>query len=208
MERNKTALKTKQSILDVTLTAMFTAVTAVLSQIAIPIGPVPISCSLIAVYLSGILLTPKLAVLSQIVYLLLGAVGVPVFANFGAGLAKLAGPTGGYLVVYPILALCISLCMRVYDRHILPKQNQMKHKTALAQTVTFMVAVLSAALLLCYLTGTLWFVFYAGASFQKALSLTVIPFIAGDIVKIILCTILTVFLRPLFLKSMKKHRPI
>ena len=59
---------------------VFAAITAVVSQISLPIGPVPISCSLIAVYLAGLLLPVKTAFLSQLVYLLLGAVGVPVFA--------------------------------------------------------------------------------------------------------------------------------
>lgn len=205
MEQKKSKAQPMGLALDVTLTAMFTAITAVLSQIAIPIGPVPISCSLIAVYLTGLLLSPKLAVLSQVVYLLLGAVGVPVFANFGAGIAKLAGPTGGYLVVYPVLALGISLAMRLYDKKIADKQS--KSKAALGKRVAFLAVTLTLALVLCYATGTIWFVLYSGASFQKALSLTVIPFIAGDIVKIILCVILTISLRPLFLKTVKKHRP-
>lgn len=206
MEQKKTRTQTANLALNLTLTAMFTAITAVLSQIAIPIGAVPISCSLIAVYLTGLLLTPKLAVLSQTVYLLLGAVGVPVFANFGAGIARLAGPTGGYLAVYPVLALCISLAMRFYDKKIVAKHEQNGSKVATAQSVAFLTVTLTVALLLCYATGTLWFVFYSGASFQKALSLTVLPFIAGDVVKIILCVVLTVSLRPIFIKTVKKHR--
>lgn len=71
---------------------VFAAITAVVSQISLPIGPVPISCSLIAVYLAGLLLPVKTAFLSQLVYLLLGAVGVPVFAGFQSGVARLAAP--------------------------------------------------------------------------------------------------------------------
>ena len=190
--------KTKTNVaLEVTVCAMFTAITAVLSQIAIPIGPVPISCSLIAVYLSGLLLSPKLAVISQLVYLLLGAVGVPVFANFGAGIAKLAGPTGGYLAVYPVLALILSLFMLVYDKRVKQEKTWIR--------VAFLASILVLSLAVCYLTGTLWFCLYSGSTVAKALSLTVIPFIAGDIVKIVLCIILTLSLRPLFLKTLQKH---
>lgn len=183
---------------ELTICAMFTAVTAVLSQLSIPIGPVPISCSLIAVYLTGLLLAPKQAVLSQVAYLLLGAVGVPVFSNFGAGIAKLAGPTGGYLVVYPVLALFISLFMRVYDKKIAQKR--------MTQRALFLVGVLAMALVLCYLTGTLWFMLYAKSTFQKALTLTVLPFVMGDLLKIVLCVTITLSLRPQFLKAAQRHR--
>ena len=74
----KSNVRRKISVREIVLCGMFAAVTAVLSQISVPIGPVPISCSWIAVFLTGLLLPMRPAVLSQIVYLLLGTVGVPV----------------------------------------------------------------------------------------------------------------------------------
>ena len=82
---------------DLTIIGIFTAVTIVLAQIAIPLPftPMPISFGLVAVYITGILLSPNQAILTQVIYLLLGAVGVPVFGNFRGGLGALFGPTGG-----------------------------------------------------------------------------------------------------------------
>lgn len=185
----------KYSVREIVLCGMFAAVTAVLSQISIPIGPVPISCSLIAVYLTGLLLPMRTAVLSQAVYLLLGAVGVPVFAGFQSGAARLAGPTGGYLLVYPILAVLLSALMTVYDKKL--------GKKPIAVRVLFLAGALLLALLVCYAGGTAWFAVFAGSSFHKALSLTVLPFIPGDIAKIVLCTVITLSARPQLKKVMQ-----
>lgn len=183
----KSNARIKNSVREAVLCGMFAAVTAVLSQISIPIGPVPISCSLIAVYLTGLLLPMRMAALSQAVYLLLGVVGVPVFAGFQSGAARLAGPTGGYLLVYPIIAVLLSALMTVYDKKLLKKP--------IVVQALFLVGALLLSLLVCYAGGTAWFTVFAGSSFQKALTLTVLPFIAGDIAKIVLCTVLTLSAR-------------
>jgi biotin transport system substrate-specific component len=80
------------------------AVTAVAAQIAIPIPPMPFTLQVLAVILSGLLLGPRYGALAQAVYVLVGAVGVPVFSEFSGGLGAILGPTGGYLVSYPIAA--------------------------------------------------------------------------------------------------------
>ena len=148
---------------------VFAAITAVVSQISLPIGPVPISCSLIAVYLAGLLLPVKTAFLSQLVYLLLGAVGVPVFAGFQSGVARLAGPTGGYLVVFPFVSLLVAVMMLVYDRKLSQKSAFLRG--------SYMAAAMLLSLVVCYVVGTAWYMVYAGTSFAAALSLTALPFI-------------------------------
>ena len=96
-----------------TLCALFAALTAVCAQISIPLpGGVPLSLSVAAVYLTGLLLAPGWAAASQVVYLLLGAFGMPVYAGFSSGMGVLFGPTGGYLFVYPLMALAVSLGVR------------------------------------------------------------------------------------------------
>ena len=75
------------------------AVTCILAPLSVPIGPVPISLTNFAIYLSLYLLDWKKGTLSYLIYLLLGLVGLPVFSGFTGGLAKLAGPTGGYISV-------------------------------------------------------------------------------------------------------------
>ena len=195
MEQKTVSLKTSAQIRAAVLCGLFAAFTAVFSQISLPIGPVPISCSLIAVYLAGLFLPVKTAALSQLVYLLLGIVGVPVFAGFQSGAARLAGPTGGYLLVYPVIALILSLAMVIYDKKLARKP--------LAARAAYIVSAMLVSLIVCYAAGTAWFTVFSGSSFQKALSLTVVPFIAGDIAKIVLCTVVTLSARERLKKAVK-----
>ena len=74
-----------------------------------PFSPVPFTLQVPAVVLSGLLLGPRYGALAQAIYLLVGAVGVPVFAEFKGGLGVLLGPTGGYLLSYPIAAAVAGL---------------------------------------------------------------------------------------------------
>ncbi len=88
-----------------TSTALMTAVTCILGPLAIPIGPVPVSLTPLAVFLSVYILGTKRGTIAYLLYLLIGAVGVPVFSGFTGGLGKLAGPTGGYLIGFILMAL-------------------------------------------------------------------------------------------------------
>ena len=195
MEQKTVSVKTSAQIRAAVLCGLFAAFTAVFSQISLPIGPVPISCSLIAVYLAGLFLPVKTAALSQLVYLLLGIIGVPVFAGFQSGAARLAGPTGGYLLVYPVIALILSLAMVIYDKKLARK--------SLAARAAYIVSAMLVSLIVCYAAGTAWFTVFSGSSFQKALSLTVVPFIAGDIAKIVLCTVVALSARERLKKTVK-----
>ena len=188
MEQKTVSVKTSAQIRAAVLCGLFAAFTAVFSQISLPIGPVPISCSLIAVYLAGLFLPVKTAALSQLVYLLLGIIGVPVFAGFQS-------PTGGYLLVYPVIALILSLAMVIYDKKLARKP--------LAARAAYIVSAMLVSLIVCYAAGTAWFTVFSGSSFQKALSLTVVPFIAGDIAKIVLCTVVTLSARERLKKTVK-----
>src|SRR5215208_6670677 len=103
--------KTHLNIAIMTRTALMAAVTAVAAQIAIPLpfSPVPFTLQVLAVILSGLLLGPRYGALAQVVYVLLGAVGLPVFAQFSGGLGVVLGPTGGYLLSYPVAAAVAGL---------------------------------------------------------------------------------------------------
>lgn len=193
----KTHTRRKISVREIVLCGMFAAVTAVLSQISVPIGPIPISCSWIAVFLAGLLLPMRAAVLSQMVYLLLGAVGVPVFAGFQSGVARLAGPTGGYLLAYPVMVFIIAAMMKIYDKKVSSKKTLLR--------ALFLVGTLTLSAVVCYTCGTVWFTVFSGSSFGKALSLTVFPFLAGDTAKIALCTVLVLSARPQLKKVMQNR---
>lgn len=157
------------------LCALFAAITAVLSQLVLPIGPVPISMSTLAVFLAGGLLGARDGAISQLIYLLIGAVGVPVFSGFSGGLGKLTGPTGGYIIGYIFMALVIGL--------IVPHcGNKLR---CLIPTFTLGLAI-------CYAFGTLWYIVLTHTGIGAAMAACVVPFLPGDAVKIILSAFLTV----------------
>ena len=185
--------KTKNilSAKEIAIIAIFAAITAVLAQIAVPLPftPVPISFGLVAVYISAMLLKPKHAVLSQVVYLALGAVGVPVFGNFSGGLRVLIGPTGGYLSVYPIMAWIVST--------VLNSPSALKAEQAQSKILLYLktsVSIIIAHTLL-YLGGTIWLSISTGNSFMASLGLAVFPFIPLDLVKIVFCIVAVTPLR-------------
>src|ERR671911_2668899 len=100
---------TSLNVAMMTRVALMAAVTAVAAQITVPIEPVPFTFQVLAVILSGLLLGPRYGALAQTVYVLVGAVGVPVFAGFTGGLGHVFGPTGGYLLSYPLAAAVAGL---------------------------------------------------------------------------------------------------
>lgn len=164
---------------DLTLCALFTALAAVLSQVSLPLPftPVPITLSTVAVFLTGALLTPRQAFTSWLCYLLLGAVGVPVFAGFSGGISVLLGPTGGYLMVFPFMAALIAW---VFTR---------------GQSLPRALAGIGLSLLLCYAGGCAWFMLITGQPLQTALALTVLPFLPMDVAKAAACAVLALPLR-------------
>jgi biotin transport system substrate-specific component len=178
---------TRQSIRtkDVVMTGMFTAVICVMSQISIPIQPIPFTLALFAIFLTGTLLAPRYAFFSVLCYLLLGTFGLPVFAGFKGGLQNLVGMTGGYLAAYPIMALVTSL---FYSR-------AKKYKTV------WLVTGMLISLIICYAIGTTWFSYVTGTSFYQSLTLCVFPFIPFDLVKIVLATSIGSVIRKIVIKQ-------
>ena len=86
---------------------LFVAVTAIMAQIIIPLPVVPFTMQTFAVALSAAVLGAKKGFVVLLIYILLGAVGVPVFTGFGAGFARITGPWGGYILSFPIFALIV-----------------------------------------------------------------------------------------------------
>ena len=157
----------RRSTRELTLAALFVAVTAVLSQIVVPMPLVPFNLAVLAVFLCGSLLPRRAALLSQLCYLLLGAVGVPVFAQFSAGPSVLFGVTGGYLMAYPVMAWLVALLIQVWAKESFWKR----------------MAVMVAALVPCYLFGTAWFALYLHKGFWEAAMLACVPYIPFDLTK-------------------------
>lgn len=155
------------------LCALFAALTAVCSQIQIPLPMVPINLALFAVHLSGALLGPAYGALSMLVYMLLGAAGIPVFVGFMSGVGVLLGKTGGYVLGYCLCAIVVGLFARRVGR-----------------SFPLLCAGMAAGLLACYALGTLFFMFVSGLNVWASLGYCVFPFLPGDAVKIALAALL------------------
>lgn len=171
---------------DLVMTAMFTAIICVMSQISIPTQPIPTTLALLAIFLTGALLSPRNAFLAALMYLLLGAFGMPVFAGMTGGLGHLTSVTGGYLVAYPIMAFITSIFYK-YSK---------KHKT-LALVIGMLIS-----LAICYLIGTAWFTYTTENTFIAALSMCVIPFIVFDLIKIAFAVSISAVIRKTAMRGM------
>lgn len=183
LEMKNTETKTALSARELSQISIFVVMTAVLAQIAIllPFTPAPISFGLVGVYITGMLLKPKHALLAQVCYLLLGGFGVPVFGNFRSGIAALFGPTGGYLVVYPLMAWIVAMTLNRRKSRA-AEYVQSKKLLVLKTTISLFVAHT-----ILYLAGTAWLSFTTGTTFMETLAFAVLPFIPLDMVKIAFC---------------------
>ena len=169
-------MKTKNLV----LCAVCAAITCVLAPLSIPIsGMIPITLATFAVMLSGILLGGRLGALSQVIYLIIGAVGVPVCAGFTPALPKLLGPTGGYLVGYIPLAF---VCGAIY--------SMWGKKSRGVKKYAFMLLGMIAGTVVLYAFGTAWFCILNHVDVIYALTLCVVPFLIGDAIKIAVVMIL------------------
>ena len=167
-----------------TRVALMAAVTAVAAQITVPIEPVPFTFQVLAVILSGLLLGPRYGSLAMAVYLLVGAVGVPVFAGFKGGLGIVFGDTGGYLLAYPLAAAVAGL-----GAHAVAHDPRRR-----ALLVGFLCGC--AALVVIYAFGATWLSVIAGLSPVAALATGVLPFVVLDLVKVVLATLVAVAAAP------------
>lgn len=147
--------------------ALITAVMCVLGPLSIPIGPVPISLTPLAVFLGVYILGMKKGTLAYLIYLLIGFAGAPVLSGCTGGAAKLLGPTGGYLFGFILMALIAGFFIdKFYSK------------------IYLQVIGMFLGLVVCYLFGTLWLAHEAGMSLSAAAAAGVWPFVALDCIKI------------------------
>ena len=164
MERSK--------ILRIVITALFTALIAAGAFIKIPLGPVPVTLQTLFVLIAVCSLPLSLSVLSVLVYLVLGAIGLPVFTT-GGGIAALLGPTGGYLLGILPAVIAGSLIMKVRGSHI-------RLAACIAAAVTDIII---------YAVGIPWLSIKLDLPFAAALATGLFPFIIGDVIKYIVTVI-------------------
>ncbi len=172
---------------ELVLVGLFTSLTAIMAQLTvkIPFSPVPITGQILAVCLSGAILGSKCGTASQVIYLLLGLFGVPVFSGFNAGPGYVLGPTGGYLVSFPIAAFVIG--------SIIERRKQ--------TTVGMMLVAMLAGLTACYAIGTAWLGAVLKLSPGKALIAGIGWYLPLDIIKVSFASFISCHVRNLLIKS-------
>ena len=169
----------KKTINYMTKCAILVAIICVLAGISIPIGPVSITLATLGVYLVGCLVKPKYALLVIACYIALGAMGLPVFSNWSGGIAKLIGPTGGYILGYLVCVLVQSMII-----------TRFKNKLWV-----YFVATLFGTVFI-YFFGTLYFMVSTNNfNLGPVLMVTMVPFLPLDTVKIIVAPLVSYKLR-------------
>lgn len=171
---NNTKERKKMSPKAQTLTfiALSTAITCIIGPLSIPIGPVPISLTILAIFISVYAIGLKRGMVSLLLYMLIGFVGIPVFSNFKGGFNVLIGPTGGYIVGFVFVVLCAGFTIEHYENK-----------------VYMHVIGMSVGTLLCYALGTAWLAYQGHMTFWEALLAGVIPFVWADALKIAIAAI-------------------
>lgn len=155
------------------LCAMCAAITCILAPLSIPLaGGVPVSLATFAVMLSGVLLGGPLGALSQLIYVLLAAVGLPVLAGWTGGLGIVLGMTGGYIIGY---IPCAWLTGVIYKKYGETAKRPVK--------ILSMILGMTAGNIALYVIGTAWFMFITEMTLKASLTACVIPFIPGNIIK-------------------------
>jgi biotin transport system substrate-specific component len=159
----------------VVLCGLSIALLAVGAFITLPLGPVPFTLQTLMLILIVTILTPGESIVAVAGYLVLGAIGLPVFSGMRGGFAVLAGPTGGFLIGFLVGTVIVALIRIIVS----------KRARSLSVTLGFDVLTALAIMIVSYGLGSLWFVFSTGSTFQAALALCVVPFLVPDAIKAI-----------------------
>ncbi len=166
----------KTDLYSIAAISLFSALICVCSFISIPFA-IPITLQLFGVYLALFTLGGRRGLVSVLLYISIGALGLPVFSGFTGGISRLFDATGGYIFGFIVLSL-VYLALS----SVLPKRR-------------FFAAVASGvSLTALYLSGSLWYAFVyldGGERFVYILIVTIVPFVIPDIIKIILAYIVS-----------------
>jgi len=169
-----TGVKTRNLV----ITALLAAVICVMAPFSIQIGPIPLTFATFAIYLAATVKNARTGLCAVIVYLALGAFGVPVFSSFSGGFNKLVGATGGFLIGYIPGAYVIGKLVDIFaDKKIIYP------------------AAMTLGTILWYTLGAAWYAVQAHVSISAALAVCVVPFIIPDIAKIVIASVVAPVIR-------------
>ena len=180
-------MQSKLTVRGLVFSALFAALMVVLSNVNINLGftPVPITLGNMTVMLAGALLGAGYGFLSMLLVILLTAIGLPMLHGTG-GLAVLAGPTGGYVFMYPLCAFLVGWF-----------GTRIRGNGPVAITLmSVMIFVFGA--LLCYVGGVGWLMYVTGMDLQKALVGGFYPFVLGDAIKAVATALIVIPIRRLY----------
>lgn len=163
----------KSKTKELTYIAIMAAILAVLSTISIQIGTIPLTLSVFGVLIIAIIAGAKKSTAAVFIYILLGAVGLPVFSGFKGGIQVLVGPTGGYIISYIFMTVIVGM---VSD----------KLKGANLKNMSLLFLSCIAGIAVCYLFGTVQYVLISSSDWATALKYCVYPFIGFDLIKSII----------------------
>lgn len=171
-------------IYDMVLIGVMTALICVLAPLSIPIQAVPISLGTLMIFLTVYVLGCFRGTTAVCIYILLGLVGLPVFAGYTGGAAKLLGPTGGYIIGYIPMALIAGFFF-----------DHFPGKRVMA------VVGMAIGMVVLYLFGTVWLALQMSYTFYQALWAGVIPYLIGDAIKIVIVVLIGPVLKGLIEKA-------
>lgn len=171
---------------DLCLISLFTAIIAVFAQVKIPFPIVPLTMQTFAVPLTGAVLGARKGLIATTVYILLGATGVPIFQGMTGGLGIIAGPTGGFILAFPVFAFIVGLTFEKKSRHLI------------------FLGLVAGMVWLFAFGGVIWPVFVVGTTIQTAFIKFVLPFLPGDFLKITMVFLIAPELKKIISKA-KSH---
>lgn len=177
---------------DLVLVSLFAAMMCIFSIMRIPLPtPVPFTLQIFGVAITGALLGGPLGAAAIIIYTLLGAIGLPVFAGMTGGVQVLVGPTGGYIFGFIVAAFVIGVSM-----------NHFVYKSANSHfrfIATFFIMALG--LLISYVIGTIQLKYVTGLAWPQAIAAGVLPFVLLDLLKMLFATVAVHFVYPSLVKA-------
>ena len=169
-------LKTRQNLKFLTLTALSAAVLCILSPFSFPALAIPVTLSLFAVFLISAIFPPKISLCAVAVYVLIGALGLPVFSGFTGGFGVFLGPTGGFIIGYLPSSLLVSF---------------LSNGSAKRGKLPWLSASMLSGLAVCYLFGSTWLGIITKTGFFNAVAVTASTCIIPDLIKIFLAALIS-----------------
>ena len=177
----------KLSMRALTKMSLLAALLCASAYISIPLGftPALLTIQTLIINIIAILLTPYESFLTVFIYILIGAVGIPVFSGGQGGLGKLLGPTGGYILAFLIAAPLMSFTKKYVSAFFAKFM-----KPAISDTVGYAVNAILVGMVIIYAVGSLYMKLMLDRTWGEVFVMAVVPFIPLDIVKCIAASII------------------